>query len=625
MKKIVLALVLLILALAAWWLVRTPRPATHGTSAADAAPAPIADVTTSSTADADASEADATRVAAREPEPPAPAPQPRVRLLDERTGEPVPWFEVGIATEDGGVVKLESDADADVTLSAVVDTKLLLVENERAADRIQTRAEAAGKLPRFVEIAAADVASSPHEVRIPVGPTYRLDFALPDARYALADFAATLKPADPRSAFDSAFADVRDDATPWIRFRAGALFLSGGPPWRLELATRDGLWLGAAEVASNVGIYRELVAIELTPRARLFGTVHDDAGATIANHYVRIERAGASFASSDNRPLFGLVRADGSYEIRCVPAGTYAVRVHAEGHRDFETSVELVDGLAHELAIVCERTPEDELVHIEGRVTSESGAFRERLYVVAFDDASERGPHRCDVAWRDVEGRAVGSFAFDVPRAEHRIEIQGGRLIELDPRRQTWKPDDPALAFVVRDGASRGRIKFRATDPANGAEVADFRVRVTTRTAAGELFEETLAARGVALVEDVPLGRTYAYRVWGDGRQSVWGALTLNIDADEVVVSLPAGWGSVVGVTDPEGRPVARVRVLFDDELAGETDEHGELRVALDHVPETVRFERDGWHAVEDSTYSPESGRFRSWLPWLSATLARND
>jgi len=544
-----------------------------------------------------------------------------VRLVDERTDEPVPFFALEIVDARHERVPATTDAEGRVELADAIDTTLYFAENLRAIDRIQTRRDCLPTLVQSVELAAAEFGQGVRDVRAPVGPTYRLRVA-PPAGLALADLTATLRPADPRQAFDSAFADVRDGAPPWVRFRASARCLGGGPPWRLELATRDGLWYGAAEVPSNEGVQREVVAIEFAPRARLFGTVLDDAG-DVQGGFVRIEREGASFASADNRPLFGLLAEDGKYAIRCAPAGRYTARFHAENHRDFEREIDLAEGEARELAIVVARIPRNELVQLEGSVESTTGSFRGSLDAYLTPDAQDLSPRRAQVSWGVVGGRWVGAFAFEVPPVGYSVRINGADLIAVEPQEQHWSAGSPALHFVVRDAQAVGRLEFRAVDP-RGAALLDFSVQLTARGEVASRSTQAAAVDGVARVESLPLARPIEYRAFAAGRRSAWGECTLTDDAAKaVVVELAQGWSCEVQVTDDAAGALAGVRVSFDDKLAGVTDEHGVLRASLAQTPTSARFELDGWTAVDASDYSAATGRFRSWLPWLTLSMRR--
>jgi hypothetical protein len=141
-----------------------------------------------------------------------------------------------------------------------------LVESFAGEDLIQT-AKPPPTSRRIECEAPLDTALEPVSLRIPVGPTYRLALTVPPG-HALGALEATLRSADPRRAFDTARARVREGTSPWLRFRPAANFVAGGPPWKLEVQTPDGLWSAAAEVDERAGIAHKTVALAFDARAR---------------------------------------------------------------------------------------------------------------------------------------------------------------------------------------------------------------------------------------------------------------------------------------------------------------------------------------------------------------------
>jgi RNA polymerase sigma-70 factor (ECF subfamily) len=625
MKK--LAVLFVAVLAVGWWFARQGADEAPSTSSASLESATAEPVGAASSAN----DSDEAAASAREAAPEVPATtanvqterRRRVRLVDERTGEPAAFFALRVST--GGDESTERTTDADGELLLEGPARLLLAENEAGQDRIQTRPDALARLPRFVEVAFAPESAEPLDIRVPLGPTYSLRI-VPPAGATLADLSATLEPADPRQAFDSAFAQVRDSATPWVRFRPGALFLGGAPPCRLKLATRDGLWFGEAEVAGNVGVQREPVAIEFELGARLSGRVTNDASQRIVNELVRVERPGASFASTSNRPILVRVDESGRYDFRCLPPGAYTLRLEAEHHRPLERSIELAAGEARELDLVLERRPPEELVKLTGRVVSETGAFEKRLYVGAVPDDPKGSRRQAAVQWSTVEGRKIGSFEIDVAPGGYRLRLQAAGLLEVEPREQPWTPGSAPPEFLVRDRGEFGAVVVRARDPASGAVLAPLRVRLTLAGDDQGRFAASTSSGPEVRFEHVPIGRACSYRIDSDGRQAQWGEVRVEASGVATIeASLPPGWSSEVNVVDTDGQALPGARVFFDDALVGVSDARGELRVSLEREPRSARAELDGWRAVESSVYSVETGRFRAWLPWLTLALERVD
>jgi hypothetical protein len=317
-----------------------------------------------------------------------------------------------------------------------------------------------------------------------------------------------------------------------------------------------------------------------------------------------------------------LTDAKGFFQIPCLPPGNYRVKCSVEKHRDIERSIELTAGIVSELQLVAERLAEQELVHVEGLVESDTGGYRGRLYALALPERT-RKVVRSDVTWATVSGRAVGSFAFDLAPGEHSISLSGNRLLEVEPREVAWAAAGAPLEFRVHDAVELGRLQFHAVDPAGG-EVPLFRVRVTIDGKHGPLSDEVVSTLDLASMDDVPVGVPCRYRASAEERQSAWGTCSASQSSSPPIeVPLPKGWSTEVFVTDDRGQPLSGVRVVFDGELRGVTATDAPLRVALDHVPQSVFFELDGWKIVERGDYSAETGRFRSWQPFLTMRMEK--
>lgn len=613
-KLLWIALVLLALIGGGWWSVRSlpthdrAAESTELAGAAHTSPSSPDDDVTSATR-----EPAAISTEARSTEPVRRS--CALRLIDDRTGEAVPYFdtvvepgEQALTSDPAGVLRFDAEPDAEL--------RLALAENTRdAPDRIQTRVDAAQATPSIV---TARANSELTDVRVPVGPTYRLELLMPPG-CDTADLLITLRSADPSQMFDVAYASVRAPAAPWVRFRPTACLMAGGPSWRLAAETRDGLWYGAALVSSNIGVFPELVSLELEPRAALEGTVRDERGAVIGEGLVRIERAGASFSDFSNRPLFGRVGERGTYRIPCVLPGEYTVRFQRETYVPHEERVTLAAGETRTLDLALRRLPARELGRIEGRIVSDSGTFEDALYPFLRPRDSAQSPRNGRVSWSVVEGRKVGSFAFDeVPLGDYVVGLTGPGFRQLEPSELPAHPGDPTLEFRVRDGGERVAFELTAVDE-GGTPLTKFFLRLSNDAPGGELVDRTLGRDGRATIEGAPLGRC-RYLVRADGRQPVWGEVELTRESRALRVALLPGWGTEVFVRSSDGAPIAGAKVYFDGELLGESDERGELRVALPKAPELARVEHLDWKLSPKSGLS-ETGRFRTFEPFLNVIL----
>lgn len=566
---------------------------------------------------------------AREPEPAATPPSiARVRLVDQRTQEPAAHFEARV--ERGADQWEPIVADADGRLEIVLtpaqraspSVRLLLAENEAGSDSIQTRSGAMPEFPRFLAVDVAAACAAPVELAIPLGPTYRLALSLPPG-VAPDSLVPRLKNANPKQAFDSAYATVRTDPEPWVRFRPTASLIAGAPPYRLELTSRDGLHFGAAEVPAIVGIHPEPVRITLEPRARVSGALRDDSGRALAGEWVRLDAPGASFASATNRPRTALTDERGAFRFDAVPEGTCTLSSEVEGHERAALEVTLVAGVAQERELVLPKLAEPELVRLECTAESGTGKYDGPFFVAAFPVDGKPARHSVKVGWEETAGVRRGRGSVELRKGTYRLEPQGSRLIEVEPAELVWSPGDAPPHFRIRDDAPHGSATFEALDPATGERVSGIRVWVElvdpTRRAASNLSIDG----GIGRLDWAPLERTIRYRIQAEGRQIAWGEALPTLDGTHIRRELPPGWSSELTVNSTDAGPLAGVRVLFDGTLVGVTDSEGLLRASVERAPTSIRPELDGWRAVTTSTYDADTGRFRDGLPWVQLTLER--
>jgi hypothetical protein len=136
------------------------------------------------------------------------------------------------------------------------------------------------------------------------------------------------------------------------------------------------------------------------------------------------------------------------------------------------------------------------------------------------------------------------------------------------------------------------------------------------------------AKQGLAVLEYLPRGATCEFAVRADGFAPCYGELA--IDGATTAESarrfdLHKGWGTDVTVVDTADRPIAGARVNFDGQFAALTDARGRARIALDHEPQAVRVEHPGWRLAPGTSIAPDTGRFRTWEPFLRVILERDD
>jgi hypothetical protein len=545
----------------------------------------------------------------------------RYRLVDDRTGEPAAHFEV---TLEPGAVAVTSDAKGELVFANVPSNgaELVLTENQRNLPaRLAPRAAPVEQLVARVKLPARADPSEVLDVRIPVGPTYRLALALPNG-LELRQLSFELVCDDPSQRFDLATTKLRDPAQPWLRFHPTARLLRGAAPWRVQAHSADGLWLASAPVPSNVGVQREVVALAFEARARLVGTVRDSSGAPLEGDYVRIEREGAQVSDPANYPLLGHVGDGGEYQIPCATPGAYSVRLEREGYLPFQGAVTLPASQSTHFDIVLDKPAAAESGRILVRIESSSGTFAGPLYPYLRLADQKTAARRGELRWNDENGRRVGSIVYDdVPFGEYDAGLQASGFVVLEPRVQRVRPGEPEISFRVRDDVwLLAPLEVRAFDE-SGAPLEDYHAALTVVESWGDATDRATEDQGRARFAAAPVGVRGRLKVTRTGWQPSWSEVELDAAQRELRVTLKPGWGIEVNVRGSDGAALEGARVYFDDELAGATDVKGELFVARAATPQRARVEYRDWKPTANSRLDAE-GRFRNFEPWLVVELA---
>lgn len=542
----------------------------------------------------------------------------RLRLVDERTNESVPAYAVAIVSEQPALAGFVSDADGELEIELPQEGRfrLDLLEALGGSDLIQT--SKSGAVASRITVELADpVVAAPQKLRIPVGPTYRLDMTPPPGR-GLKELEASLKSADARFAFDVARTHVRAGVMPWLRFGPGACLVAAGPPWKLELRTRDGLWYAAALVDQRIGIVAQPVSLLFEPRARLFGHLRDAEGRAIEREYVRLEREGASFDNPNNRPLMSLTKEGGLFDFRAISPGPWILSFAPEGREKVQLEVSLGDLESRELDLTLDAALPLPLARIEGTISSSTGRYGDAVYVSLLEIGPQYG-RGAQVEWQEIDGRRHGRFVAENLRpGKYRVSARVPGLLSVEPAFVEVEANDGPLHFVVRDDIEVVSWHVRAV--ANNTAVRQFRVTLSSQGLSSSASTES----GLAVIGLIPKGASGTMALRADGYAPCYAEIVVDgtSSPDQAVsFELTPGWGTEVTVVDTQRRPIAEARLYFDDMYAGKTDEHGRARIALPNEPQVVRVEYLDWHLAASSTIARETGKFRSWEPFLHVVL----
>ena len=318
-------------------------------------------------------------------------------LIDADTGEAVPSFEVRV-DQEGRSERLVSDEVGRLESSLAFE-----------AGPLELRYDDHAGVPRNLELAMGsgtmrrdsadrivfDPAAPERELLIEVGPTYLLELLAP-RDIELADLsAAILGLGDGWREFFRAVTStpLRAGARDWVRFAAlPAEMLPRQGPWRLEVRSADGFWIGAAEVDSIRGVHDELVRVDLLEQGRLSGRVLDETGRPLEGISVVVsgEHARAS-AESD---------ADGSYGIQWLAAGDYRLRATSPRHRPTDARIAIRPGEETRHTVAVEWLPRAGAV--AGVLTSTSGRYANG----GLDHPPAAGGRRLPANLSAVEARA---------------------------------------------------------------------------------------------------------------------------------------------------------------------------------------------------------------------------
>jgi len=571
-------------------LVTPAEPAAPATSAASTA---LADSEASAgrTRAALKAESDSQSAAA-----PLPANDPlHGRLLDERTGEAVPDFPLGLrGAEEEEPEELVTDADGRFR------SRKPRTPGAFAFEWSDPDAHSTNYMPTERTL---DTLASEHEFRLLVGPTYELDLRLPAGLVLPGDLHARLANATERdvvSGAESARTPVRAapdrrSAFEWVRFHpdqvAGA---SSAGPWFLDVTSEDGVWSGGAQVRSIVGRYSEVVAIDLLAHAALRGSVHDEHHRPVETAWVRIEREDGSERHA-HWYLTG-----GEYRLCALAPGRWRVEIDSDEHPTHSALLDLLAGResVHDVTLPGFTAAGA----VRGIVTSATGQWHGEGLVALWGHDGTKSNRRSATKWVEESGRWVHRFAFeDIPAGTYKLEwVARGCPFEVRPApAQLVSIPSEGLELRIQDDAPVGQLVFRAHEAGSGKELPTF--DLWWAPLEGWANWKRGVATGEVVIESWPLEREllWALRapggalVAGDSRSFVRAGARLLAD-----VAVDAGWGVQFFVEDEQHNYLAGIRFAFDGAEVPPSGTHGRLPVSLPRRPTRVEVLTPGWRIV---------------------------
>ena len=629
--KTVLVLVLLAAGIGVLALL-TPRPAIHPTEAsvpANAAPAaqrapePARPAAPATKLEGGSSSAQRAANGASGDDPRA---RVRLRLVDERTREPLPFVEVVLHERVEVLERMESDAQGLLQSKGEYPPGeyALDFDSERhEGDLIQTRMKEARELRPEIAftLALGDEKAPAPDFPTPAGPSFTIQSSWP-RNLSPASFTALLSGADPRLAFDRLFAPLHDGKPVWTRFSPLARFMGGGPPYLLRVTSEDGLWYASATIDKLEVRARPPIELVFEPRARLVGRVLAPDGRPFGNEQIQAWPPGASFESTTNRPLLLTTRDDGSFDLRAAVPGHYTLKLEGKGFLSFSEEIELpaLTRIQHDLHLV--RPDPSQLMSIRGHVTSTSGTYEGRVLVLLTPEISQRGSTSAFLEWSGEPGAKTGSFEFKLLMpGNYTVDLRPPDLVGVEPRKLAVHPSDELHEFVVQDKGARAELHVSVLGAEDDAPLKAWRLSASVQGSSEQTTLVPKSDESEVVLRAAPIGSTLELRVTMQGRQTLWTNYVVPEKPEPLVLKLKQGWGAELTVMGPKLEPLEGAKVFLDEELAGVADAKGTVRATRTLVPQKCRVEYRDWKMAPGGEVSPETGQFRAWQAWIQVRM----
>ncbi len=559
--------------------------------------------------------------------PVATAADPRERhedaalLVDERTGEGVPYLTVEFHArgEEAALARETTDESGRLARPfGLADGAYELVARDPYC-----------ALEERFEVELAGGREGP-QLRVAVGPTYVLDLAsdeevVPDRLLARLTVDAPEGPGD-------LWQPIRTQPVLWVRFPLRVRGLPGydGAAARLEVHRADGLLAGSAAVPRTEGSHVRPLAVRLASRAAIGGVVAGPDGRPIEGARLRLESGNGDGNDLGRFPgEQTLTDAEGRFAFGSLREGSWTLRVSRDSYVPIERVISLAPGQSDRARSVFGDGGE-----VSGRFISKRGVVVRppRASLRAIDGSWEAiaTPEDIEPVQIDEPGLGlvefVGEFRFSgVPAGPTILELEG-RGRRGTHSRIAWRPesvrlDDPSarVTFDAIFASAYARHVLRPIDAATRRPVEPFSVveftvpnrEFETSDTHNEREQISFADTGV-----VPSARTisiekdlgFRWMVVADAYRPACGDET-GFEREETPdgafwireVPLDLGWGAMgqafVEHEDGETAPCAGATILVDGKPHSATDSDGLFFLDLPAKPRRVDARFEGFHA----------------------------
>ncbi|MEM9380005.1 MAG: RNA polymerase sigma factor [Planctomycetota bacterium] len=583
----------------------------------------------------------APRVAEGAIEPTAVDRSPGVLLvLDRATGEPVPFWRFRESTALGdrerprpgessiwklGDTEFRTDAAGRAVVPVQVSSVVPVYSYE--ASRRMHETFRPNSRPGLDEPSPIEWMGRNAELEVDVGPRFWVDLGRP-AGVAASDVLFLLNGKATPATWTTrpAFVEECEDRS-LIRFR------------HRNVATKVNAWLHAVTLDGRYGASIRVddalashghVSLRLEPRCVVLVDL-------LSSSEARVEAAEA-FLFVGDRPLADVKTPyieridqlatnrrthDGDLRLRydAIAPGRYTLTVNSRGFEPHAMPLSLEPGVnAYRVSL----KPKPMDVVIRGRVTSQTGAFHDRLRVVvrATDAAIGEAPLQTDVAWEQVDDAWVGSFEVSgASRGEQSVSLYLSDVSgNLTPPRSLLEPNYRVVEageeseFVLQDDFEAKRIEIRAIDAETEEPLPSFSAHLSFVDDSSTLWHESTHS-GVVVLDGVRWNGTA--RIGGVSAAHRATETTydeLPVDG-RITLRLQRGWTGYVLASAGESR-LQGVDVLVDGVRSGSTDRNGMLELVYDAAPGRIELRDQGWQVrsavglAEDGTLT--DGHLRS-------------
>lgn len=521
----------------------------------------------------------------------------RGRILDRRTGEPVPNFEVSVELRRKEPVRLITNADGEYeTPKTYKRTRysLGLIDHARSPE------------PQGPDRARIthDPADPRSEVRIVIGPAFALDLvdesgqpvADPESFDAFLYHDRPLAESLPEGQA-APRAPVRETDSVWTRFRdrRAEVLLSGGP-WWLEVRSLDGLRAGGIRIA-KLENDPEPLRIAIGSSAVLEGRLVDAAGSALSKAALRLRRT-PDAAWHERR----FTEDDGTFRFASLEPGSWQLELCDPRARGMTWSFDLAGGRVHAAGdLSFERLEAGGI--LRGRLTSKTALYEAdgELVLEATDKELFQKPrHTLDWSLLD-SGQLVADIAIEVPAAD-RYRL---RLLTLD--RFDWgvigETDLQQEPFAIVLDDRTQDLRFEIIDATTREPLENAELAVSLG-----LYNDWFDGASADL-EDIPKSvrdDAFSWCVTAEGYRPRFGDLSPfpaeNEDGLRVLeLALEPGWGNRFEVFDRRTLlPLEGVEIRLDAQLVGTTNTEG-LDVFLQETPTELDLQLAGWQWVGGS------------------------